>query len=280
MSAQVEVQRALDHVDAASPSARCALDVALLDLIAQRKGVPLHVLLGGAPTGTVALSALLPMGDLDAALEFAEERWRQGISVFKAKVGADLDRELVFLHAFRTQFEHPFTLRLDANRTLAEQTASRDLARLAELEPEYLEEPFPLEALFRLKQPPPLPLALDESLQESDAELWAARAMDAGLVRALVLKPAALGGILRCLRLGQIGARRGVASSVSHLYDGPVALAAGAELALALERPGTAGLAPHPGLALWPAAVSPAIRGSHLERHDLPGLGLPPLELA
>ncbi|HEX6239392.1 MAG TPA: O-succinylbenzoate synthase, partial [Polyangiales bacterium] len=42
---------------------------------------------------------------------------------------------------------------------------------------------------------------------------------------------------------------------VTHLFDGPIALAAASVLALALQSPRlAAGLAPHAGLAAWPAA--------------------------
>ncbi len=282
-SVRLEVPRALGHVDTSCPSARAALDVALLDLVAQRRGEPLHRILRDRSGSTrepapVPLAALLPLADVDAALAYVEAHAARGITVFKAKIGADLDRELSLLASLRARSTKAFTLRLDANRALDEADAPRSLARLAELDPEYVEEPLPLEALFRLKQPPPVRVALDESLQGHDAELWAARALDDGLVHALVLKPGALGGLLRCVRLARMAARRGAPSSVSHLYDGPVSRAAAAELALALELPGAAGLAEHPGLDLWPPAVSPAFEGGFVVPHEASGLGLAPLE--
>ncbi len=293
-SSPLELERALGDVDPSCPSARAAVEMALLDLVAQWRGEPLHrILRGGSGTGgaaPVALAALLPMNGgergsrdedaaLEAALAFAAARAAEGITVLKAKIGADLERELAFLERFRARCGHACTLRLDANQSLEEAGASRVLGRLADLDPEYVEEPLPLDALFRLKEPPSVPIALDESLQESASERSAMRALDEGLVKALVLKPAALGGLSRCIRLAHLAARRGASSSVSHLYDGPVARAACAELALALERPAAAGLAPHPGLDLWPTAVSPAFRGGRIEPHDAPGLGLLPLEV-
>lgn len=291
----VALPRALQSIEASCPSARAALEIALLDLIAQRRGEPLHGLLRAGPrgraVGPIPLAALLPMPDasegasgdeaaLEAALAFAEARAGEGIRVFKAKVGADLDRELAFLGRFRARCPAPHALRLDANQSLAGRDAPRALARLAELGPEYLEEPLPLDELFRLGGPPPLPIALDESLQRADVDALAERALDEGRVRAFVLKPGALGGLTRCLELAAMAASRGAPSSVSHLHDGPVALAAAAELALALDLPAAAGLAPHPGLGLWPPAPSPAFEGARIEPHQAPGLGLPELSVS
>jgi o-succinylbenzoate synthase len=276
--------RALEAVDLGRPSARCAVEVALLDLLAQRRGVPVHRLLGARAPAPVALSAILPIGrpggaieaDLEAALAFAEVKARAGITSFKVKIGADVEREIALLRRFRREGGGGYELRLDANGSLPEAEAPRLLERLGELEPAYVEEPVPLRALLRLGAPP-VPLALDESLLGRDAERLAARALDAGLAHVLVLKPMALGGPLRCLRLAEIAARRGARASVSHLYDGPFARAAYAELALALDRPLAAGLAPHPGLALFPELDAPAFRGGRIEAHDAPGLGLEPL---
>jgi o-succinylbenzoate synthase len=283
---RLELGRVLDGIDPARPSARCAVEAALLDLVAQREGVPVHRLLGARAPSPVALAALLPISggasgaprdDVEIALAFAEAQARAGITHFKVKIGLDLEREIALLRRFRREGGARYALRLDANGTLPELEAPRILEQLAELEPEYVEEPMPLRALFRLGKPSPVPVALDESLIARDAERLAARALDAGLVSALVLKPMALGGLLRCLRLAEVAARRGAGASVSHLYDGPFARAAYADLALALERPLPAGLAPHPGLGLWPELDSPAFRGGRIEPHDAPGLGLEPL---
>jgi o-succinylbenzoate synthase len=269
-----ELARLFGSVEAAS--ARCALETALLDLVGQREGVPVHRLLGATTPAPVALSALLPLGDVDRMLAAAEAEARSGITRFKLKIGVDLERELASIARFRREGGDGYALRLDANGTLPEAHAMALLARLAELEPEYVEEPMPLEALLRLEGRSPLPLALDESLIPEAAEPLAARALGEGLVHALVLKPMALGGPLRCLRLAALAAEHGAGSSVSHLYEGPVAHAAHAELALALERPLAAGLAPHPGLALAPELRSPAYRDGRIEPHDAPGGGRPP----
>ncbi len=61
-----------------------------------------------------------------------------------------------------------------------------------------------------------------------------------GSFRVLVLKPMALGGFAACLELARIAAAAGGAVLVSHLFDGPVGLAAAAHLGFRLARAGAA----------------------------------------
>ena len=53
----------------------------------------------------------------------------------------------------------------------------------------------------------------------------------------MVLKPTALGGILHCLEISEAATELGLASIVTHTFDGPIASTAAACLALALHGP-------------------------------------------
>jgi hypothetical protein len=83
----------------------------------------------------------------------------------------------------------------------------------------------------------------------------------------LVLKPAILGGLLRARELAVRAQQHGKDVVVTHLFDGPFAMAAGCELALSLPRPPLAcGLAPHADLPAF---------AEGLEGLDVPQLALP-----
>jgi L-alanine-DL-glutamate epimerase-like enolase superfamily enzyme len=96
---------------------------------------------------------------------------------------------------------------------------------------------------------------------------------------AVVLKPMALGGFGPCLALAKRAHAAGLKSCVSHLFDGPVALASAAALALVVHGPGVAaGLAPHAGLGAWCDVPLPFVRAGELIPWDAPGLGLAEVE--
>lgn len=268
---------ATERVLAGLPAAaRCAAETALLDLVAQRRAVPLATLLRGAPPPAgVAVSALLSGESPDALLASARAAQRRGFSVLKLKLGrpGGAAWELAAVRLLRQQLGPEVTLRLDANRAWSLAEATEQLAALAELAPEQVEEPLAdVRQLPRLRTA--LPIALDESLQHLDPATEVAPLLAAGAVRALVLKPMALGGPLRCLQLAGLAAAHGAPALVTHLFDGTVALAAAAAVALALPQARPCGLDAHPGLALGPSVDLGFVGAPQIPPPTAPGLGI------
>jgi o-succinylbenzoate synthase len=248
-----------------APAARFALETALLDLAARARGVSLARLLAEHPAPRLACSAVVPPSGEGAP---------PGIATWKVKVG-DLDRLDQDLAELARSVPPGVRLRLDVNRRWTGVEAVQHLPRLARLAPEWIEEPASAGELLA-QTLPPVPLALDESV--CDAEADTEEALARGLVRVLVLKPAILGGLAAVAAWAERARRAGAVPVVSHLFDGPIALAACAELALALARPGdpAAGLGPHRGLSGLPGVRVPQlIDGTHLVSHG-PGLGVSP----
>jgi o-succinylbenzoate synthase len=259
---------AIDVLDRALPAARFALESALLDLAAQARGVSVAQLLAAEPAARVACSAVVPPTG-------AAPHVPRGITTWKVKIGdlARLDRDLADLRRTPAGIH----LRLDINGQWSRDDASSQLPRLAELVPEWVEEPTSATDLIALGASLPVPIALDESLCHAAADT--VTALERGLVRALVLKPALLGGLAAAAVWAERARRAGAVPVVSHLFDGPIAFAACAELALALARPEdpAAGLGPHEGLS---ALAGVHVRqlgedGTHLSSHR-PGLGVSP----
>jgi len=253
---------------AALPAARFALEAALLDLVGQLRGLPAHELLGARAPAPVPLAALVDSIDGAAAAV------ARGVTTLKVKVGRPGAwlRERALLGAIRDRWGERLHLRVDANRAWDPDTARRCLAELDHLTVAYCEEPVPTAALFDLG-PTVTPIALDESLQQltgADLDRLAATAH----VAALVLKPTTLGGITGCRVWAERARAVDAAVTVTHCFDGPVALAAACELALALGGDSAAGLDRHAALAAYPATDVVQLRARDVAPANLPGLGL------
>ena len=151
------VSRSLD----ATPAARFALETALLDLWSQQLQVPAWQLLGGSAR-TVPLTALLPRAGDGDLIEATRDALERGVSTVKAKLGADLAIELPALREWRREFGSSVKLRLDFNQTLPAERVRDVLDQVAQLEPQFVEEPSPLGDWAAAA---PVPLAVDESLQ-------------------------------------------------------------------------------------------------------------------
>jgi L-alanine-DL-glutamate epimerase-like enolase superfamily enzyme len=237
----------------AAPSARLAVETALLDLLAQRRGTSVAALLGSAGE-RAPLNALLLAPPLDTLADRAAALAARGFTALKIKLRARDDggfaRELAALHEVRARLPLPFELRLDPNAAWTLDEARLRLDALAPVAPRYVEQPVAADVLHRLGEQA-VPWAADESLAEP-AQIE--RLLTARGCAAFVLKPAILGGLLRARALALRAQDRGIDVVVTHLFDGPFSLAACCELAASLPRPPLAsGLAPHEDLPAFAA---------------------------
>lgn len=265
------IARTLDAAGVTAPAARFGLETALLDWLGQRLGVSVAVMVGGAK----AAQRHVPLAALASDPGSVRAAHARGIRTFKLKLSpATWGDDLRLARAIRNELGPAIALRFDPNGSLPAARAPALLAELASLAPEFVEEPVPFADFLSLENAP-VPLAADESLARSDA--WPALA---AVCRFVVLKPTLLGGLCACLALADDAAARGLAVTVTHTFDGPVALAAAAELAAALPGPVSAcGLDRHAGLAAWPRISIPQLGAAQAGSSGQPGLGLAAIAL-
>jgi len=242
-----------------SPAARFAVETALLDIVAQEKGVPLWALLRGEGRGPPSPIALSSMIDATAdAADRARAASNRGIRTLKMKVGREgqFERELETLQALRDLPNMTkMTLRADANGAWTPREARGRIEQLRPLDLEFIEEPCARDGWVELAGGG-IPVAADESLQRDDGVDFAVARAHEGACSVFVLKPSALGGALRCLHIAELAHRAGAKVLVTHMFEGPIAHAASVELALALEpAPLACGLDSSPYASEWPRAT-------------------------
>ena len=279
-SADISALKAAVSLSASElPAARHALETALVDRSARRMGLSaghwLASALGQQPRPSVPLSVVIAGDTPDKLVMAARGAIAAGYGTLKVKLGpADQwEGDRARLRALRDAIGSAARLRLDVNRgwTLAQ---AHLLQQLVEFEPEFVEEPFEAGALEQLDASP-VPLALDEGLQQRYALDHFAPHMPRLNVCAVVLKPMALGGITRCVSIASRARLMGLHVVVSHLFDGPIALSAAGALALVIGSPDVAqGVAPHPALVLDPLHGVRHVRNGKLWSTDEPGLAL------
>ena len=272
------IARTSERIAATSPAAACALETALLDWMSKKAEEPLAVFLAdGGPVDDVAVNRVVTPVQLGMSSLVADAlaAWDSGYRAFKLKVarpdaaGAELDAARALRRALPSAME----LRLDANGGWPPPAVSDELARFADLGVRFCEQPTPVGTLASLSTTP-IPFAADESCRSADEVHRLLVPTPHVSLAALVLKPMALGGALRCFALAQAAHRASVPVVFTHLLDGPISAALSAELAAAV--PGevlACGLDRHPNLSLWRADV-PQLRGPVAGSGNRPGLGI------
>jgi o-succinylbenzoate synthase len=249
-----EAGRASARVPSALPSARFAVETAVLDLAAKASGRPLSELVARCGSGGIPESAALVDGESPrAAVEGALAAVAAGFRTLKLKLGGGaFEADLAKLDALRSALPGGVRVRVDFNGTIEADALEGHLRALARFEPELVEEPSALEAIERLEATP-VAIALDESLEHREFETRIETRIEdlakRGLIAALVLKPMLLGGVVRTLELAAIARSLGLGAIISHAFDGPRAFEAYRALARAIgDRRFAQGLAPHEGL--------------------------------
>jgi o-succinylbenzoate synthase len=267
------------------PAAEHALELALLDLLAQRQGVPLCWLLAEEARPEVTVNALLGADGPQALADEAREAVAGGYGTLKLKVaGRSLEDDEQRVKAVREAVGPDVKLRLDANGGWSEPEAKRALDKLGWYGLELVEQPTPpedLAALWRVQRRAPCLVAADESLGSPEA-LRALLAVDPLMgggpaVGAVVLKPMVLGGLLPCLVVAMRAARLGMQAYVTSSLDGVVARAGATHLAAALPSGALAsGLAVGRLFTKEPEAHPYRPEQGHIRLPQAPGLGLTP----
>lgn len=150
---------AMDEAIRHHGAAKCALDIALHDLVAKRLGIPVHELLG--------MSAQIPPTDFTIGIDepaVVAERARRAarFPALKIKVGGPADLET--LEAVRAVYGGP--IRIDANTAWEPEAGARLIPELVRLGVELIEQPFQAHRLDQtrwLQERSPLPIVVDES---------------------------------------------------------------------------------------------------------------------
>jgi L-alanine-DL-glutamate epimerase-like enolase superfamily enzyme len=265
-----------------SAPSRCAVATAEMDVLGRRaaesagavgpgEAIPCNAtLVAGAPTEVAAQA----------------ERWAgDGFGTFKLKLGAESAKtrtdsgfsrthDVEVVRAVRGAVGAAARIRIDVNEAWDLETAKRTLAELEPLGIEVAEQPVAgLEAMAELAASTSIPLAADESVASLEE---AKRAVALGACEFTGIKLSKVGGPEAALQIAGV-----LPAYVTSALDGPVGIAAAAQVALSLaetthpERLHLAhGLATQRLFAETIAAVECELRDGMLHLPSGPGLGV------
>jgi o-succinylbenzoate synthase len=265
----------------ARPALRFACECAALDALSRIEGVSLAAALARARGVEAAtrVAVQCTFGDCDAkeAISALARARDAGFTHAKLKIGARdacADRERI-----RTIVAAGpgLTLRLDANGALATNDALQLLGVLSSEHVEWVEQPVDdadFDALLARYEGRGPAIAADESCCDPQR---VTDLLDRGRLGAVVVKPAALGGLDRAAALFDRASKSGATVMISNLMESAVGRSAVAQLAAAWpELQGPHGLATGDWFGRDLGPVSDRIEEGFLALREGPGLGFEP----
>jgi L-alanine-DL-glutamate epimerase-like enolase superfamily enzyme len=258
----------------ASPAARAAVDMALHDLAARARGVPLVDLLGRCHDA-LPTSATIGISSVEGTLAEAAELLGRGFRCLKLKIGRSLDEDVARLRLLRERVGPGVGIRVDANQGYSPVEARRLLDLADRLDLELVEQPVPAGAMAELRAlPEPLRrrIAADESLQnEDDARFLVEAPAACGIFNLKLMK---CGGIRPAQAIASIAQAAGVELMWGCNDESAVSIASALHAAYAC--PGTRYLDLDGSfdLARDPAAGGFVVEEGRMRLLDRPGLGV------
>lgn len=230
-----QIDLAIDAMDKALRGhsyAKCAIEIALHDILGKVARMPIHRLLGGAYRDRLPVAHMIGIMPNEEAVAEGEGALADGIRAFQIKGGLDAERDIRLITELRRRLGDDIVLRLDANQGYADaKTAIAVLERMKDARPDYVEQPVEgLDAMRRVREAGPIRVIADESC-------WSAHdALDlvhAGAADVISIYLAKAGGMRGAMAVGAIARASGLPCDVNGSIESGIGNAANLQFGLA-----------------------------------------------
>jgi muconate cycloisomerase len=212
--------------------AKAAVEMALLDSVGKRLGLPISELLGGRQRDTLPIAWTLASGDTNQDIDEAEHMLSsRRHNIFKIKIGRrSLGLDVAHVTAIKRALENRASIRVDVNQAWNEVTAAVGIARLQEVGVDLIEQPIAAwnrQGMSRLAAAFAVPIMADEMLRgpHTAFDIVANAAADV-----FAVKVAQSGGLYAGAKVAAIGESAGVGLYGGTMLEASIGTAASAQL--------------------------------------------------
>lgn len=228
----------LDHLDAmdkliyANNSIKSAFDIALHDIMAQVRGVPLYKLYGGRNNKVLVTDYTVSLDHPDKMAADALKIKEAGFPAIKVKLGDTKKKDVERIKKIREAVGFDIPVRIDANQAWRVKDAIEILNALDAYNIEHCEEPIARWNFMRLrkvKKKSPIPIMADESCGDAyDADrLIELRACDM-----LNIKVGKAGGLYNAVKIIKLADKADLHMQIGAFLESRLGMTASAHLAL------------------------------------------------
>ncbi len=212
--------------------AKCAVQTALLDIQAQRLGLPLSEVLGGRLRDSIPVLWVLASGDTEK--DIAEARQMIAAkrhNMFKLKIGSrTVEADVEHVLAIKQALGADVSIRVDLNQAWTELEANKGISLLQAGGVDLIEQPCTTEndnAMARLTRKFDIAIMADESLKGPETAYNLAKLNAASV---FAVKIAQSGGLLESCEVGKLAKLAGIDLYGGTMLEGPVGTMAAAHV--------------------------------------------------
>lgn len=223
----------LDQHIAGNSGIKSAFDMALYDLNARVRGIPLYQFLGATKSKMLTTDMTIGMNTTNHMIASAHRFMDAGFDAIKVKVGKDPQKDIQRIAGIRQAIGSKTHLRIDANQGWFPEQALPTLSALEPYNIEHCEEPvasWNLRAQQHINQNSSIPIMADESLfDHRDAQ----RLIDFEACSQFNIKLAKSGGLHNALKILGLARKHKIPCQVGCFSETRLGISALAHLSIA-----------------------------------------------
>ncbi len=230
------IHREMDQRIELNPAAKCAIDLALYDLLGKRFDVPVYELLGGRTKDSLHINGTCDIQEPELVSEILKRRVKEGFTYsIKVKIGTDPVKDVERVRIAREAIGHGIDLIADANQGWDAATAIRALRRMDDFDLQVAEQPVYWRDISGLAQ---VTSAVRSSVM-ADESVWsphdAMQIIQMKAARMLNIKLIKSGGLHDAHKIATIAQGANMRCMVGCTLETSILCAAQAHLAMASE---------------------------------------------
>ncbi|NER09088.1 L-alanine-DL-glutamate epimerase [Muriicola jejuensis] len=254
-----------------NPSVWAMVDMALLDLVSKKAGVPLYHYLGGYQD-SIETSITIGILGLQDTLTMAREYSGRGFRILKIKGGINLEEDIERMIRLREEFPET-VFRFDGNQGYSVEDSIAFVTATQEVGIQIFEQPTKTKTdhiLGEVTHAVGIPVMADESLKTLDD---AFRLAQHDLIDMVNIKLMKVGGILEGMHINSVAKSAGLEAMVGCLDECALGISAGLHFALSRPNVHFADLDGHLDLENDPFQGLFRLQDGILYPSRIPGLG-------
>ena len=220
------------HDNSIGSSAKAALDMALISLLAQEKGVSLSKYLGAEQKTPLQTDITISLNSIEKMLHDSEEALSNKMNILKVKLGADIAHAITITKEISYRFPQAKIL-VDANQAWSLEDALLFVEAMKSINIELIEQPVKADKLKELKtitDATNIPILADESAFNLEEVKYIIESKSANMINIKLMK---CGGLSKAIEILEYAREKGVVCMLGSMLEGPLSINAAVSLAFA-----------------------------------------------
>jgi len=220
------------HDNSMGSSAKAALDMALISLLAQEKGVSLSKYLGAKQKTPLETDITISLNSIDKMLHDSQEAINNKMKILKVKLGSDIHHAIKITQELSCRFPKAQIL-VDANQAWSLQESLLFVEAMKNTKIELIEQPVKANMLKELKtitDATNIPILADESAFNLEEVRLIVESKSADMINIKLMK---CGGLSKAIEILEYARKNGVVCMLGSMLEGPISINAAISLAFA-----------------------------------------------